>query len=318
MNQVVSFGRMRTWPRAMLASLCMVAAGGCVEEDRTGPSPEMTPTGTETAGAGGTGIVFASSALTVSQINSVHTGLVETPTPSNILSFLSQLRQKNGRVLLKLAGSESSYKNPDGTFNLTKWKAQVDRFRNVNFSSYVTDGTIVAHYMVDEPHFKGRWGDKTIPGATLEEAAKHSKLRWPNMATVVSAPANYLASFPVTYVALDAAWATYRAKTSSDPGAWLAQQVNRAKSKKLGLIAAMNILDGGDGSSGIRGTQPRTWAMSAAELKKYGTALLAQSYICAFSMWRYDATYYGRSDVKSAMSELSAKASSHARTSCRQ
>jgi hypothetical protein len=318
MNYEVGFGRMRTWPRAMLASLCMVAAGGCVEGDRTGPSAEMGPTGTQTAAAGGTGIVFASSALKVPQINSVHTGLVETPTPSNILSLLSQLRQKNGRVLLKLAGSESSYKNPDGTFNLTKWKAQVDRFRNINFSSYITDGTIVAHYMVDEPHFKGRWGDKTIPGATLEEAAKHSKLRWPNMPTVVSAPANYLAAAPVTYVNLDAAWATYRAKTSSDPGAWLAQQVNRAKSKKLGLIAAMNILDGGDGSSGIRGTQPRTWAMSAAELKKYGTALLAQSYICAFSMWRYDATYYGRSDVKSVMSELSAKASSHARTSCRQ
>ena len=318
MNCDVSFGRRRAWSRALLASLCMVAAGGCVDEDRTGPSAEMTPSGTETAGAGGKGIVFASSALKVTQVNSVHTGLVETPTPSNLLSFLSQLRQKNGRVLLKLAGSESSYKNPDGTFSLTKWKAQVDRFRNVNFSSYITDGTIIAHYMVDEPHFKGRWGDKTIPGATLEEAAKHSKLRWPNMPTVVSGPANYLASFPVTYVALDAAWATYRAKTSSNPGAWLAQQVDRAKSKKLGLIAAMNILDGGDGSSNIRGTQPRTWAMSAAELKKYGAALLAQSYICAFSMWRYDATYYGRADVKSAMAELSAKASSHARTSCRQ
>src|SRR5919108_2863032 len=215
MNYEVSFGRRRTWSRALLASLCLVAAGGCVEEDRTGPSAEMAPTGTETAPAGGTGIVFASSALKVSQINSVHTGLVETPTPSNILSFLSQLRQKNGRVLLKLAGSESSYKNPDGTFNLTKWKAQVDRFRNITLTPYITDGTIVAHYMVDEPHFKGRWGDKTIPGGTLEEAAKHSKLRWPNMPTVVSGPANYLASFPVTYVALDAAWATYRAKTSS-------------------------------------------------------------------------------------------------------
>jgi hypothetical protein len=318
MNDEVNSCRRRAWSRVVVASLCMIVAGGCVEEDRTGPSGDMAPTGPETAAAGGTGIVFASSALTVSQINSVHTGLVETPTPSNILGFLSQLRQKNGRVLLKLAGSESSYKNPDGTFNLTKWKAQVDRFRNVNFSSYITDGTIVAHYMVDEPHYKGRWGDHTIPGATLEEAAKHSKLRWPNLPTVVSAPANYLASAPVTYVNLDAAWATYRAKTSSDPAGWLAQQVSRAKSKKLGLIAALNVLDGGDGSSGIRGTQPRTWAMSAAELKKYGTALLAQSYICAFSMWRYDATYYGRSDVKTAMSGLSAKASSHARTSCRQ
>lgn len=317
MNYEVRFGRMRTWQRAMLASLCMVAAGGCVEEGPTGPSAEMAPTGTETAAAGGTGIVFASSALKVSQVNSVHTGLVETPTPSNILGFLSQLRQKNGRVLIKLASKEA-YRNADGTFSLAKWKTQVDRFRGIDLSPYIKDGTIVAHYMVDEPHFKGRWGDKAIPQATLEEAAKHSKLRWPNMPTVVSAPASWLASVPVTYVHLDAAWATYRAKTSDDPAAWIAQQVKRAQSKNLGLIAAMNILDGGNGSSGIRGTQPRTWAMSAAELKKYGTALLAPSYICAYLMWRYDATYYGRADVKSVMSELSAKASNHARTSCRQ
>lgn len=316
MRQEVSAGRARGWSRAAVASICMIAAVGCAEDDRTGP--ELEPAGEETAALAGSGIVFASSALTVSQVNSVHTGLVETPTPSNILSFLSQLRQRKGRVLIKLGGSENSYKNADGTFNLTKWKSNVDRFRNIDISSYVADGTIVGHYLVDEPHYKGRWGDKGIPQATVEEAAKHSKLRWPNLPTMVSAPANWLASVPVTYVHLDAAWATYRAKTSSNPGEWLAQQVKRAKSKKLGLVAGMNVLDGGDGSSGIRGTQPRTWAMSAAELKRYGSALLAQSYICAFSMWRYSDSYYGRSDVKSAMAELSAKASSHARTSCRQ
>jgi len=318
MRHEVSSGCGRGWSRVVLASLCMVVAGGCVEEDRTGPSSDMAPTGTETAEAGGTGIVFASSALTVAQINSVHTGLVETPTPSNLLSFLSQLRQKNGRVLIKLGGSENSYKNSDGTFNLTKWKSNVDRFRNIDFSSYIADGTIVGHYLVDEPHYKGRWGDQGISQATVEAAAQHSKLRWPNMPTLVSAPANWLASASITYVYLDAAWATYRSKTSSNPGEWLAQQVKRAQSKKLGLVAGMNVLDGGDGSSGIRGTQPRTWAMSAAELKRYGSALLAQSYICAFSMWRYSDSYYGRADVKSAMAELSTKARNHARTSCRQ
>ncbi len=58
--------------------------------------------------------------------------------------------------------------------------------------------------------------------------------------------------------------------------------------------------------------------MSAAELKEYGTALLNQSYVCAFSMWRYDATYYNRTDVKNAMADLSAKARSHVKTSCKQ
>ena len=318
MRHEVSFGRLRGWSRGWLAGLGMLVAGGCAEDDRTGPTADMDPAATGSPALAGSGIVFSSSALTVSQVNSVHTGLVEAPTPSNLLSFLSQLRQKNGRVLIKFGGGEGSYKNPDGTFNLTKWKSNVDRFRTIDFSSYITDGTIVGHFLVDEPHFSGRWGDQGIPQATVEEAAKHSKLRWPSLPTLVNAPANWLASVPVTYVHLDAGWAMYRAKTSSNPGEWLAQQVKRAKSKNLGLVTGMNVLDGGDGSSGIRGTQPRTWAMSAAELRSYGTALLNQSYVCAFSMWRYSDTYYNRADVKSAMTELSNKAKSHARTSCRQ
>ncbi|MBA3317065.1 MAG: hypothetical protein H0T50_03115 [Gemmatimonadales bacterium] len=293
---------------------------GCAEGERLGPTgSEDLPAGPAgQAAASQPGIVFSSSAMTVSQINSVHTGLVEAPTPSGLLNFLSQLRAKGGRVLIKLGGGDGAYRNPDGTFSLTKWKVGVDRFRNINFDSYIADGTIVAHFLVDEPHFGGRWGDQVIPQATLEEAAKHSKLRWPNLPTVVNAPANWLASAPVTYVHLDAGWAMFRSKTSSSPGGYAAQQVKRAKSKGLGLVAGLNVLDGGDGSSGIRGTQPRTWAMSAAELREYGSALLAQSYVCAFSMWRFSDSYYNRADVKSAMAELSAKARSHANTSCRQ
>ena len=308
------------WLRAVFLSAIAVITVACAEDDRLGPTPVADPVGgpDNEAALLLSGIVFSSSALTVSQLNSVHTGLVEAPTPSGLLTFLSQVRAKGGRVLIKLAGGEGTYKNADGTFNLTKWKTGVDRFRNINFSSYVSDGTIVGHFLVDEPHFVSRWGDKGIPQATVEEAAKHSKLRWPNMPTLVNAPANWLASVPVTYVYLDAGWAMFRAKTSSSPGTWAASQVNRAKSKGLGLVAGLNVLDGGDGSSGIRGTQPRTWAMSAAEVKKYGSALLAQSYVCAFSMWRYSGTYYGRSDVKSAMADLSAQAKSHAKTSCRQ
>jgi hypothetical protein len=305
-------------PKLFLGLFLLTAA--CGEADRLGPTPEAGPVGegSTAAAVAYNGIVFSSAQLTPSQLNTVHTGMVYTPTPSNILSFLSQVRSKNGRVLIKLGGGEKNYRNADGTFSLTKWKAGVDRFRNIDFSSYVADGTIVGHYLVDEPHFGGRWGDKVIPQATIEAAAKHSKLRWPNLPTLVNAPANWLAEAPVTYVHLDAAWAMYRSRTSSSPATWIASQARKAKSKGLGLVAGMNVLDGGNGSSNIRGTQPKTWAMSATELRSYGSALLAESYVCAFSMWRYSGTYYNRADVKSAMSDLSAKARNHTKTPCRQ
>jgi hypothetical protein len=320
MSHELKSDRRSGWLRAVSLGVTMVVTVACGDEDRLGPTTVADPVGVpdNTAAAVLPGIVFASAAMAASQINSVHTGLVESPTPSGLLSFLSQVRAKGGRVLIKLAGGEGAYKNPDGTFNLTKWKTGVDRYRNIDFNSYIADGTIVGHFLLDEPHFAGRWGNKTIPQATVEAAAQHSKQRWPNLPTLVSAPANWLASVPVTYVYLDAGWAMFRSKTSSSPTDWIAQQVKRAKSKGLGLVAGLNVLDGGNGSSGIRGTQPRTWAMSAAELKKYGSALLSQSYVCAFAMWRYSGTYYSRTDVKSAMADLSAQAKGHARTSCRQ
>jgi hypothetical protein len=305
--------------RAVALGLLAVVATACAGDgDHVGPS-----TGTELVpvaqlGSAGTqpGIVFASSRLTVSQINSVHTGMVYTVTPSNVRTFLSSMRAKGGRVLIRFSG-ENDYKNTDGTFNFTKWKSQVDRYRTIDIKSYIDDGTIVGHFILDEPHFSSRWGGQIIPQATVEQVAQYSKQRWPTLPTLVSAPPTWLAAAAVTYTYLDAGWATFRAQ-NGDPSTWGASQVRKAKSKGLGLVAGLNILDGGDGSSGIRGTQPRTWAMSAAELKSYGTALLSQSYMCAFAMWRYSDTYYSRTDVKSAMANLSQQARNHARTSCRQ
>ena len=299
-------GRPRVAALGLLAILCFA----CSEGDRTGPS-----TGPELIGV--SEIVFASTKLSVSQLNTVHTGLVYTATPSGLLNFLSQVKAKGGRVLIRFAG-ENDYKNTDGTFNFTKWKTQVDRFRNINFKAYIDDGTIVGHFILDEPHFASRWGNKIIPQATVEEVAKYSKLRWPTLPTIVAAPPNWLAAATVTYTGLDAGWATFRSKTSSSPSTWAANQVSKAKSKGLGVVAGLNILDGGDGSSGIRGTLSKTWAMSAAELKSYGNALLSQSYMCAFVMWRYSDSYYSRTDIKNAMTTLSQQAKSHAKTSCRQ
>ncbi len=320
MRHVMKSARRPGRSRAVVLGMLGLVAAACADNDRVGPSTEteMTTVPDLAAAATQPGIVFSSTKLAVSQLNSVHTGLVYTATPSGVLNTLSQVRAKGGRVLIRLAGGEADYKNADGTFNLAKWKSGVDKFRSINLDSYINDGTIVGHFILDEPHFASRWGNKVIPQATVEAVAKYSKQRWPNLPTLVAAPPNWLADAVVTYVYLDAGWITFRSKTSDNPATWAANQVKRAKSKGLGLVAGLNVLDGGDGSSGIRGTLAKTWAMSAAELRQYGTALLNQSYVCAFSNWRYSDTYYNRTDIKNAMADLSAKARSHARTSCKQ
>jgi len=247
-------------------------------------------------------------------MSSVHTGGVRGITPSAILSYLAQTKAKGGRALLNL-GREA--RNADGTFSLTAWKARIDQYRGVNLGPYIADGTLIGHFLVDEPHFQSRWGGKIIPQSTVEEMARHSKQLWPTMATIVNAPLHWLADSPITYTFLDAGWAMYWSSTSSNPK-WAANQVASAKRKGLGMFSGLNVLDGGNGTSGFRGNYPHRWAMSASELRSYGSALLSQSYVCGFAMWKYTSAYYDRPDIKSAMAELSTKAKNHAKTSCRQ
>ena len=301
----------------LLLTFSLAALAGCQGSDRLGPADDgVAAEGPEFAVAPPPGIVFASFALTPAQFTSVHTGAVRGMSPGSLLSYLASVKAENGRVLLNLAGEA---RNLDGTFSLTKWKTLIDRYKGINFDKYITDGTLIGHFLIDEPHYQSRWGGKIVPQATVEAMAKHSKLIWGNLITVVNAPPSWLAApTTITYSGLDAGWAMYMSNMGSNTALWAANQVAAAKRKGLGVFAGLNVLDGGNGSSGFHGNYPSRWAMSASEVRTYGSAILAQTYVCGFAMWKYTSTYYGRTDIKAAMADISTKARNHAKTSCRQ
>lgn len=283
----------------------------------TGDSTSISGFATLT-GATAPGIVFASFGLDNSLLGTVHTGSLRVPGPTNILSLLSGIRAKGARVIIKMSGSTISLvKNADGTFSFTKWKALVDRFKAINFTSYLTDGTILGVFLIDEPYTLSKWGGKGISQATVEALAKYSKQLWPGLTTFVRAPPSWLAKSSITYTYLDGGWTQY-ATHQGDPLKWVTAEVAAAKSKGLGLMVGLNVLDGGNGSSGIPGTVSGKYAMSASELRTYGTAMMSPTHACGFVMRMYNSTYYGRSDIKSAMADLSNKAKAHVKTSCRQ
>ena len=270
--------------------------------------------------AGGSGIVFGTFDLDLALLGSLHTGSLRLPTPYTLPLNLATARSKGARLVLRLSGSESNIKNSDGTFSFTKWKGMVDRFKTVNFSAYITDGTVLGHYLIDEPYSTARWGGKTISQATVEQMAKYSKQLWPGMTTFARAAPSWLAGSTTVYTYLDAGWAQY-ASYQGNVTTWITAEAAKAKLKGLGLIVGANVLNGGNGSSGIRGTQSGKWSMSATELRNYGTALLSQTLACGWFNWSYlytGSTYFGRADIKSAMTDLSNKAKAHVRTSCRQ
>ena len=284
----------------------------------TPPGDSNTLVPNNVAGGIAPGIVFASFDLPNTLLSTVHTGAMRTPDQNTLLSNLATARAKGARFVLKLAGGGDGWvKNADGTFNFEKWKSMVNRYKNLDFRSYVADGTVLGHYLLDEPNLASRWGGKVIPQATVEAMAKYSKQLWPNMLTFIRVVPSWLAAAPVPYTYLDAGWAQYAAY-KGDPTKWLAGEVAIAKTKGLGLLVSLNILNGGNGSSGIRGPASGKYSMSATELRTYGTALLNQAYSCGFLMWMYNATYFGRTDIQAAMADLSAKARSHVKTSCQQ
>jgi hypothetical protein len=147
--------------------------------------------------------------------------------------------------------------------------------------------------------------------------AQYSKQLWPEMATLVRVAPAWLAEASVSYRYLDAGWAQYQTG-KGDAGKWAAAEAAAAKRKGLGLVVGLNVINGGDGSSRIRGSRSGQWSMSASEIRQYGAAMLGESHACAFFNWQHDTDYFDRSDIRSAMAEVSNKARSHAKTSCRQ
>jgi hypothetical protein len=267
------------------------------------------------------GIPFGPAGMRSNYFTSLYRATKQGLDPQFLMDELRIAKSKGGRLALEMASKgDERIQNADGTFSYAKWKALVDGYKAYNFNSYITDGTLIGHFLVDEPENVKKWGGKPIPYTTIEAMAKYSKQLWPGLTTFVRAPPKWLAQASINFTYLDAGWVQY-GYWKGNATQWIAAEVAAAKAKRIGLMAGMNVLDGGNGSSGIRGWLSNRWAMSAAEIKNYGTAILAQPYVCGFIAWTYlyqGADYFNRTTVKSSMTTLSNLAKSHAQTSCRQ
>ncbi len=285
------------------------------DADSTGVDPLITAVGTQP------GIPFGPNNMRASSMDSMYNGTQLGITAPYFLAELRLARSRGGRFVQKMAGKrDEDIQNADGTFSLTKWKALVNTFKGIDFDSYITDGTLMGHWLIDEPEMPQRWGGKVIPQQTIEEMARYSKQLWPKLPTFVRGRPSWLAKASFGYTYLDAGWAQ-EFTFNKDVAAWIKAEAAAARSKGLGMIVGINILDGGNGSSGIRGWLPNHWRMTASEIRSAGTAMLNEPRACAFFLWTYlygGAEYLARPDIKAAVTELWNKSKLHQRTSCTQ
>lgn len=267
--------------------------------------PTTTPAGADMAIAFRGGIPMGMYALPTSWFGADYNGALRNIWPSGLRSELAAIKARGGKVVLMMAGNERHYKS-GGHFDLTKWKQRVNRFRGVDFSSYVRDGTVIAHYLIDEPNDPHNWGGRPVSGRTVEEMARYSKQLWPGMPTVVRTDPSYLIKTGGGYRYLDAAWAQYVTRKGT-PGDYIRRNVSDAQRAGLALITGLNVTQGG----------PNNSRMSASLIKSAGSTLLSSSYPCAFISWTFESGYLSSGSVKDAMRYLRTKAQSRATKSCR-
>jgi hypothetical protein len=240
-------------------------------------------------------------------------GALSNPGPRNLLAYLAAARRTGTRVMLVFSGNERHFKNGK-SFSLEKWKARVNRYRGINFSSYIKDGTIIGHRLIDEPHDPSNWGGRAVSRVEVEAMAKYSKFLWPTMPTIARAWPAYLRGYNYRY--LDAGWAQYLDRLGN-VSTFLNNNVRDSKSAGLALVVGLNQLTGGARQGGIRGFIRDKYAMSGSQLKAWGSVLLSDQYACAFLNWMYHPRYMSRPDVKAALSYLAGKARGRSTKSCR-
>jgi hypothetical protein len=272
--------------------------------DTGGDAITVLPVGSEPlAAAFAGGIPLGNFNQPLTQFGSIYNGAHSNVSPSALLKELQEVKSKGGKVILALSGSPKYYL--DGKyFSLSKWKERVNRYKGINFRSYVDDGTVAGHYLIDEPNDPANWGGRPVSSSTVEEMAKYSKSIWPTMATIVRAEPKFMGD---NHRYLDAAWAQYLYRRGN-VNEYIKDVVGVAQRKGLALVVGMNVLKGGN---------PNGTKMTASEVEQWGSALLSSSYPCAFINWTYNSDYFNSSGIKSAMSALRRKAENRSTRSCK-
>jgi hypothetical protein len=252
------------------------------------------------------------SLLPPSSLSPAFTALLDVAYIPTLLAKLEAARRTNGRVLLSFTGNEK-YNRNSGGFSLPTWKQRVDRFRGIDLSSYIADGTLMGHFILDEPHDLTNWNGHLVSLADIEEMARYSKEIWPDLPAIIRAWPSELKGYQYKY--LDAVWVQYHARFGSIDD-FIVNNIRDAKASGLALVLGLNVVAGG-GEDGIPGYFQDKHAMTASQVRAWGGALLAQPNVCAFLLFRYNPDYFARADIQAAMAELSAKAQSLPNQPCR-
>ncbi len=255
----------------------------------------------------GPGVPFGPWRLPDSLFHAPFTATVLALRPGDAIARLDAARRAHIQVFIILERSRRNHQRADKSFDLVAWKREIVAFRGVDFSSYVADGTVLGHILIDEPHDPTNWNGAPVPYAIIDSAAAFSKSLWPTLPVGVTSPPTFLAQAPLP--SIDWSFAQYR-PNKGEINAWLAMQRSAAERSGLALVLSINVLDANGHDA----------PLAASELQRIGVAMSAEPGLCALTMWKYDdrrPEYFERADVQRAVAAIAAVASTGSARSCR-
>ena len=136
---------------------------------------------------------------------------------------------------------------------------------------------------------------------------------------IIRAWPDYLKAGGYQYKYLDAVRIHYLARLG-DVDQFIDEMAKGAADLNLALIGGLNVLNGGSPNSGIPGRAEGKFAMSADELRSWGTKFMTKAPLCAFFVWEYDDTfteYLKRPGIKEAFADLKKIAEDMPKKACK-
>jgi hypothetical protein len=190
---------------------------------------------------------------------------------------LDEVRARKGHVVLYLARKKSQ--DEYGMISVSAARQFLQTWPDI--SPYIKDGTVWGIIVSDDITGKHIWGPDAPYYPQIDSIAQLVTERWPEARTIVRAPPTSMV-YPWKWVRW--AWAQYtNAPRNGEVTVFRDRQLAKADSLGLCLVFGLNIVNGGDGSSGIG--ERRRYRMSAPEILKYYSALLPHTPV-AFH-WEY-------------------------------
>jgi hypothetical protein len=234
-------------------------------------------------------------------------------TPDALVLALIEANRTSHRLFVNFTGNEAQLRDANG-FNFEKWKARVNRFTHLPLGPYIANGTLLAHFVIDEPQDPSNWNGHPVTPAQIEQMAAYSKQVWPTLTTMARAKLEYLKGGQ--YPHLDAVRIQYLDRLGPIDD-YITKNVAAAKALHLAMVGGLNVLNGGPPNSGIPGEGEGKFAMNADQVRTWGKRFLSEPYLCGFLFFQWEPGYFNRPDIKAAMGELATMAAGMPNRVCR-